>query len=273
MRGGWSGGPGRGPFPPPRPPRPPRRYWGDRRGGGYRRGGSCFSYIAVVILIIAVLLITSFQSKEGIFGGKEPKVTQSPTQREAITGTKTFKDWYLDETHYIDRTKDLTDGLKYFYSKTGIQPYVLFLDYDGTFWNGDIWNEEAAEQYLAQVYKDTFADNGHMILAYFACENDSQDLDGTFYLYYGSAAYSIMDNEAETIFWSYFDGNYDNLDYSIGEFIGKSFEQTADNIMHVEKDNTIRNILLISLGAVFIVFILAVVITKKVISKDSEKLV
>ena len=226
--------------------------------------------MAVVVLILAVLFITSSQSSEGIFGRKEPQVAQSPTQRKAITGTKTSNDWYLDETHYIDRTKDLTDGLKYFYSKTGIQPYVLFLDYDSRFWNGDIWNEETGEQYLAQVYKDTFTDNGHMILAYFACEKDSQDLDGTFYLYYGSAAYSIMDNEAETIFWSYFDGNYDNLDYSIGEFIGNSFEQTADNIMHIEKDNTVRNILLISFGAVIIVFILVLGITKKVISKDSE---
>lgn len=265
MRGGWPGGPGRRPFP---PPRPPRRYWGYRRGGGYRRSGSCFSYIAAVILVLVMFLFISLQSNERRSGGKELAVTQSATQREAITGTKTSKDWYLDETHYIDHTGDLTDGLKYFYSKTGIQPYVLFLDHDSTFWNGDIWNEDAAEQYLAQVYQDTFADNGHMILAYFSCENDSQDLDGTFYLYYGSAAYSVMDKEAETIFWSYFDENYDNLDYSIGEFIGRSFEQTADNIMHVEKDNTLRNILLISFGAVIFVFILAIVITKKIISKD-----
>ena len=98
------------------------------------------------------------------------------------------------------------------------------------------WNEAAAEEYLAQIYNETFSDNGHLIFAYFACENDSEDMDGTFYLYYGSAAYSIMDAEAETIFWSYFDMNYNNLDLSIAEFMGQTFRQTADNIMHISTD-------------------------------------
>ena len=100
-----------------------------------------------------------------------------------------------------------------------------------------------------------------MILAYFACENDSEDMDGTFYIYYGSAAYSVMDAEAETIFWSYFDMNYNDLDQSIAEFMGNTFRETADNIMHVETDSNSTFFKgLIIFGIVCIVMIIAGII-------------
>lgn len=188
----------------------------------------------MIVIIFSFVLVprSGFQSSPS-----QPEVTVSRTERTAVTGTKTYADWYLDEMNFIDHDTDLTDGLKYFYSQTGIQPYVMLLDYDSSLWNDGKWQESAAEDYLAQVYEDTFSDNGHMIFAYFACENDSEDMDGTFYFYYGSAAYSIMDDEAETIFWSYFDMNYNDLNQSIAEFMGNTFRQTADNIMHVEKNS------------------------------------
>ena len=173
----------------------------------------------------------------------------------------------MDELNFIDHDTDLTDGLKYFYSRTGIQPYVMLLEYDPSVWINGEWNENAAEEYLAQVYNDTFSDNGHMIFAYIACENDSEDMDGTFYLYYGSAAYSIMDHEAETIFWSYFDMNYNNLDLSIAEFIGQTFRETADNIMHISTDG---NNPLITAAVVFAVICVIVVIIGIIVAKKAN---
>lgn len=126
-------------------------------------------------------------------------------------------------------------------------------------WTDGKWNEAAAEEYLAQIYNETFSDNGHLIFAYFACEDDSEDMDGTFYLYYGSAAYSIMDAEAETIFWSYFDMNYNNLDLSIAEFMGQTFRQTADNIMHISTDGNNNNTF-VAISAVFAVLCVMVII-------------
>ncbi len=188
------------------------------------------------MILLLIIVFVQFLPKAGS-SPAEPEVTVSRTERTALTGTAAYGEWYFDELGYIDHDTDLTDGLKYFYSQTGIQPYVMLLDYDSSFWKNGNWQEDTAEDYLAQIYKDTFSDNGHMILAYFACENDSEDMDGTFYIYYGSAAYSIMDAEAETIFWSYFDMNYNDLDQSIAEFIGETFRETADNIMHVEADS------------------------------------
>lgn len=195
-------------------------------------------------------------------------VTVSRTERTPVTGTVTSGNWYVDEMNFIGHETDLTDGLKYFYSKTGIQPYVMILDYDSALWTDGTWNETAAEEYLAQIYNDTFSDNGHLIFAYFACENDSEDMNGTFYFYYGSAAYSIMDAEAETIFWSYFDKNYNDLDQSIAEFIGQTFHETADNIMHI---GTGTNNSLLTFSAVFFVICVIVIILAIIVYKKSTK--
>lgn len=232
--------------------------------GSPRRRGGCF--IPIFIIIILVLFI-SFQTSKN-----SNEITVSRTERTAVTGTSTHSEWYIDELNFIEHDTDLTDGLKYFYSQTGIQPFVILLDYNPAFWSEGKWSEAAAEEYLTQVYTNTFSDNGHLIFAYFACENDSENMDGVFYFYYGSAAYSIMDNEAETIFWSYFDMNYNDLDQSISEFIGQTFQQTADNIMHIKGNSeySIFNIAVIFGGICIIVIIIGIIVYKKSNNPDSN---
>ncbi len=233
-------------------------------GGPGRRGGGCFTIIVLLILVIG-LFNRPFTDNGS---SQNSEITVSRTERTAVTGTTPYAEWYRDELGFIDHDTDLTDGLKYFYSQTGIQPYVVLLEYTPSIWINGKWNETAAEEYLAQMYNETFSDNGHLIFAYFACENDSEDMDGTFYLYYGSAAYSIMDSEAETIFWSYFDMNYNNLDLSIAEFIGQTFRQTADNIMHISAGG---NKTLITTSVIFAVICVAVIIAGIVVVKKMNK--
>lgn len=262
------GGPGFGGMP---PGRPPRRHFGfgpifpgPRRWGGPRRGGGCSVTILVFIILLCIFgfLVQNSSTRQ------DPEITVSRTERTAVTGTVTSRDWYLDELGYIRHDTDLTDGLKYFYSKTGIQPYVMLLDYDPSLWPDGQWSENAAEEYLAKVYSDTFSDNGHLIFAYFACENDTEDMDGTFCFYYGSAAFSIMDNEAETIFWSYFDRNYNNLDLSIAEFLGQTFRETADNIMHTGSGTpSLMQVIVIFSIVCIIVIIAAVIVVRNLRSK------
>lgn len=236
--------------------------WG---GGPRRRGGGCSM---VFVLIIVLLVLFNRYIPGGGSSQNTTEVTVSRTERTPVTGTSTYGTWYLDELGFIVHDTDLTDGLKYFYSQTGVQPYVMLLDYDADIWINGKWNETAAEEYLAQVYTDTFSDNGHMILAYFSCENDSEDMDGTFYLYYGSAAYSIMDAEAETIFWSYFDMNYNNLDLSIAEFIGQTFRETADNIMHTGEGGTSG---LLKAGVIFAVVCVVMIIVGIIVARRAKK--
>lgn len=234
-------------------------------GGPGRRGGCLTPFIIIIFLAFFISFFSGTSQSTN-------EVTVSRTDRTAVTDTVTYSKWYIDELNFINHDTDLTDGLKYYYSKTGIQPFVMLLDYNPDLWPEGKWNEDAAEQYLAEIYSDTFSDNGHLIFAYFACENDSEDMDGVFYFYYGSAAYSIMDNEAETIFWSYFDMNYNDLDQSISEFIGQTFRQTADNIMHIESGSqfSIINIAVIFGGICIFVIIIGIVVYKKSSRSDTD---
>ncbi len=253
--GPWFGGPRRRGFRP--------GFGGGFYGwGGPPRRVGCSTGILVIIILIFIFS-SFFSGRES--SRNETEIAVSRTERTAVTGTETYSKWYLDQLNFIDHASDLTDGLKYFYSHTGIQPYVMLLDYDPSVWVNGKWSENAAEKYLARVYKETFSDNGHMIFAYFACENDSEDMDGEFYIYYGSAAYSVMDKEAETIFWSYFDRNYNNLDLSIAEFIGQTFRETADNIMHVENSGNSGLFKAITIFSVIcvIVIIIGIIVAKK----------
>lgn len=233
-------------------------------GRGWRTLGrrGCF-YPFIIILFLAFFI--SFFSETS---KNTNEIAVSRTERTAVTGTLTYNKWYIDELNFIDHDTDLTDGLKYFYSQTGIQPLVMLLDYNPELWTDGKWNETAAEEYLAKIYTDTFSDNGHLIFTYFACENDSENMDGVFYFYYGSAAYSIMDNEAETIFWSYFDMNYNDLDQSIAEFIGQTFHQTADNIMHIESSPGLS---LINIAVIFGVICIFVIIIGIIVYRKSNK--
>lgn len=213
----------------PRPMSSGRFYGGGRSSG---KGCGCLSVFAVIFLVLCIISVIIPRGSDTDRPDKLDGIAVTATERTKVSDTVAYKDWYVDQLGWIDHEKDLTDGLKYFYSQTGIQPYVMLLSYDPSFWVDGQWQESAANEYLAQTYASTFSDNGHMILAYFACENDTEDMDGTFYIYYGSSAYSVMDSEAESIFWSYFEMYYNDLDMSIPEFIGTAFRNTADNIMH-----------------------------------------
>ena len=107
----------------------PRRRWRGPifPGGGFGGPGGCSTVILLVIIILAVI---SCVAPDWGSSRQDIDVTVSRTERTAVTGTKTYSDWYLDELGFIDHDTDLIDGLKYFYSKTGIQPYVMLLDYD-----------------------------------------------------------------------------------------------------------------------------------------------
>lgn len=136
---------GRGGGPLPGGPhfRGPRRRWGGPVfhwglpgwGGPGRRGGvGCFSLI--ILLIVFIGFFSQFTSNNS--SSHDSEIAVSRTERTPLSGTSACADWYLDELGFIDHDTNLTDGLKYFYSQTGIQPYVVLLKYDPSIWiNGE----------------------------------------------------------------------------------------------------------------------------------------
>lgn len=207
---GWGWGPMFG-------PRPPRR--------GYSFVSSFICIIVVIILLWVVVSATTPLNYNN-------KVPENTKQRVALSGAVNKTDWYQDNIGWITNKSVLISGLEDFYNKTGVQPYILFVPYSTNYWNGTDFNANAADSYLETVYSNSFTDEAHFIFAYFQCKNDSKsEMDGEFRYLSGYSADTIMDNEAISILWGYFEKNYYNTSLTIEKMISNTFSETAKSIM------------------------------------------
>ena len=206
---GWGWGPMYGPTPP--------------RGPGM--GGTFIGSIIVIIIILFIIAAVSTNNNSS-------QVPKNTKQREALSGAVNKTDWYEDQIGWITNKNVLISGLEDFYQETGIQPYVLFVPYSSSYWNGSNFNATSADAYLENVYSSKFDDEAHFIFAYFACQNDSKsEMEGEFRYLSGYSADTIMDSEAINILWGYFENNYYDTSLSIEEMISNTFSQTATSIM------------------------------------------
>jgi preprotein translocase subunit SecG len=201
------------------PPPPPG--YGRRRRGYY--GGGCGSIVAFVILlvVIAVVMITL-----GIFsGGTSSDITASTYNREkAETGMSFDSNCVVDELGWFDSTSQTGRELKEFYNETGVQPYVLFRAYDST-----LTSNEDKEAWAQDYYNNTIGNEGTFLFVYFA-EEDTDDDVGYMYCVAGNLVESVMDSQAQEIFWNYVD-TYWYSDLSTDDMTVQIFTKTADRIM------------------------------------------
>ncbi len=104
-----------------------RRY---RSGGSYGNAAitSPFSATTAVILIVVVVIALAFSAVAGNLGTGN-NIPASTAHREALpAGMAQQTDYYTDELGWITNRSELTAGLKHFYQKTGIQPYLYIVD-------------------------------------------------------------------------------------------------------------------------------------------------
>lgn len=219
-------------------------YSGERGyGGGYRRpyygGGSYgpsfgrrppivyrspFSYVflgGLPWLLLILILLLSF------FGGSSAK---SSIQTSTIERTKLGSQyvqlsdtWYEDELDWIHDKPALEKGLKSFYEATGVQPYLWITDNI----NGDPRPDSVEfEQALKEKYQKLFSDEGHVIVCFM---ESSPSVYATYY-WAGSAAKSVLDEEAGEILLDYIDVNYTS-DMSDEAFFSVSFQKAGEAMM------------------------------------------
>ena len=239
-------------------------------GFGYPRSTGCGCGSGIIIVIIFFIMMLSY-IPINFFGGTSSNtsnVEKSTKQREPLKGVVTKTDWYDDQLGWISSEKVLISGLEDFYKETGIQPYVLFVPYSEEFWNGNNLNVTAADNYLNKIYDERFEDEGHFIFAYFQCKNDSkQEMEGEFRYLSGYSADTIMDNEAISILWGYFEANYYNTSLTIEEMIANTFTQTANNIMQNSEDGV--NIPMVL--SILIIVIIVLIIIYSIVSNRKRK--
>ena len=244
------------------------RYYGSY--GTHRASSPSLVTSVFVIIFISVIILTLFYSMRGSSASSVPSNTKD---RTALSGVVSKTEWYKDELNWIRSKSVLIEGLEDFYDETGVQPYILLLDYDSSLWiNDDTISVNKADQYLQDYYDSHFKDEGHFIFAYFSCRQDSRsEMDGEFRYLSGYSADTIMDNEAIRILWGYFEKNYYNTSLSIEEMISDTFSSTGKSIMSRPTNGWDFAKVAFGVGGIVIVFIIIYSIIKTKAKREKEK--
>lgn len=251
---GFSGG-GFSPFRGTPSSRPPMFFGGGpggrfpAGGGRWGRGGSggCGCVSVVIVFILIFFVFTIIIAPNG--GDNSSDITKSTVERVALPkGSVNETEYYTDELNWIGNKTELLAGMKNFYQKTGVQPYLYITD---TINGSHYPTLSELEQFANSRYDQLFTDEAHILLVFF--EYDS----GMYMDYYvtGTQAKTVIDDEAGDILLDHIDRYYYE-EMGDEEFFSRSFSDAADRIMEVTRSPWIP--VLIILGVIFLVVVLFV---------------
>jgi hypothetical protein len=213
--------------------------------GGGTGGCGCITAPLIIILVFALILgIIVLAALSSGSGGSD--ITRSTIKREALPkGSVVETGYFTDELGWIDKRTQLEAGMKTFYQKTGVQPYLYITDnIDGS----QSPSEADVRDFAFSLYDRLFSDEAHLLLIFF---EPSPSQYSTWYVT-GTQAKAVLDAEAMDILLDYIDRYY-HYDISDEEFFSRAFADAAKRIMTVHRSPWIP--VLIVLGIVVIILI------------------
>lgn len=156
-------------------------------------------------------------------------ITKSTVERERLElKSSDAAGYYTDTCDWIRNETTLVNGLKKFYDRTGILPYVFIIDnvegdYDPS--------TEKLEQFAEEQYAALFGDEGHILLVFW-------DYGGAYEytLWLGEDTLELMDREACDILFDYLDYYYYAADTE-DAFFADSFADAGERIMTVNRSS------------------------------------
>lgn len=212
--------------------------------GGYYESGpaSLASTIVAGAIVIICLLVWAAVFILGRTGGD---ITKSTVQREPLPrGSVVETGYYTDELGWIDSVSKLEAGMKNFYHKTGVQPYVYITDNA----NGVSWpNDSQMDAFANSLYEQLFSDEGHVLLVFL----ESNEKYKTWYVC-GTQAKTVIDQEAADILLDYVDRYYYS-DMTESQFFSKAFDDAGKRIMEVTKPAWIPVAVTVGVVVIFVI--------------------
>ena len=230
-------------------------------GGPVRSGGGCMGGCAGIIMAIVVMallgaLVTTFvPSCSTDYAQQE---VSTVVREELPAGSVTETAYYTDQDgDWIHSASDLERGLRVFFDKTGVQPYVYILP------NGETTSTSQLTALAEELYDRLFSDEGHFLLVF--CD----DGNGSYNCGYasGSLAADVMDSEAVGIHADEIERAYSDYSLSEEEIFSQAFENTADAIMGAaerqQASDATRNVVLAVAGVAVVGGIVFFIVKKK----------
>lgn len=183
-------------------------------GGGFSTAVSLIIFLVVLVAACGGLSPSSTRSI--------PKSTQNRERLESGAGYD--NNCIVDDIGWFDNVTKAEKALKYFYDKTGAQPYIVLNAYDSS-----LATDSEKEEYAKKWYDEHIANESTFLYMYFAEPDTDNDVGYMAYVN-GKQVSSVMDSEAIEIFWAYVD-KYWYSDMSTDDMFTAIFTKTADRIM------------------------------------------
>ncbi|MBQ4425432.1 MAG: hypothetical protein II882_06840 [Lachnospiraceae bacterium] len=187
--------------------------------------------------IAALVLLAAAVALAAVSCGRQLRETEdiSPSTRTRTKldkGAVSETGYYQDDLGLIKSRSVLEKGMKYFYDKTGVQPYLYLTDTLGA---SEIMSEARMAASVQSIYDDRFTDEGHALLLFYRNAGDTEPYRVC--CVSGTAAGTVMDSEARDILLDYIRVFYYNTDSYPGgpdeQFFSDAFTRTARDIMSV----------------------------------------
>ena len=176
--------------------------------------------------------------------------------------------WLSDRAEWIDDEAKVTKALRYFYEKTGSQPYlVIATDIDG---KTDFTDAEG-EAWANAIYDQQFSDDGHTVVAFVEYEESEY----AYYIIAGRAAQSVIDQEAREIIADEINYWYTDPSLDDSAYFAKVFTESADTIMFdydqtTKTTHTRRRTIMLVAGAACVLAIIGFTATRTSKRKREE---
>ena len=182
-------------------------------------------FIAVCAVLLVLALATSFGCTPSSCSGPSGAYPQASSTHERTAlpqGTAEVTPLYTDrDGDWVHNTSQFEEGMEEFWRLTGVRPYLVILP------NGTTASTGRLTEMAEQVYDESFSDEGHFVLVF--CDNGSGGYNCGYSV--GSAARSIMDDEACRILAKELDRAYGDRSLSEEQIFSQAFERTAVQIM------------------------------------------
>ena len=210
---------------------------------------TCYTIIACVVILAFIFVVVNVTQNNS-----------NPTStivRSKLEDTSFTSSCIIDELEFFENVNRAGTQLKPFWQKTGIQPYYITTSY-----NPFYITDAEREDYVRQWYDDNIDNEWSLVIMYFE-EEDPYEIGSMSYAA-GHEVDSIMDAEAVSIMWSYFN-RYWETDLSMDDMVAKSLNETADVIMHVSTTgkDIVKYIIIAFIVIVIIVAIFSFMIVKR----------
>lgn len=173
----------------------------------------------ILIAIAALLLLSGFSGLVSSCAGFHIDGTPIIERTALSAGSVSETGYYTDEDGgWIHDASKMESGLRTFYQKTGVQPYVYILP------NGSSADLVA---FAESNYDKLFSDEGHFLLVF--CDDGEGGFDCGFAM--GDKVTPIMDDAAIDVLAGNLDKYYRNRSISEEEIFSKAFADTGETIM------------------------------------------